>query len=206
MRSRRPLVLACLFGVLAAVLPVTVTTGASAATTSGVRRYAVITFDKNYANTLRSELVWRVFRVEDGTTTKVVERRWRAGSGFRRTATNACAVNRGWLPNGWYHPKLYGDYPGSLIKGRAIYLGNKRCPDDTLRTDLFIHTEQGAHDVQCADTPGDQPCRWEYPQINDYRSLGCVKLAPGDMAELYDAWTRFFPAGYDDRVRVHVVN
>ena len=206
MRPRRSVLLLLLAAVLTALLPLASTTGADAATSSTVRRYAVITFDKNYENTLRSQLVWRVFEVKDGVTTKIVERSWRAGSGFRRTATNSCATNRGWLPNGWYRPKLYLDYPGSLIKGRAIYLGNKPCPDGTMRTDLFIHTEQGAHSVQCADGPGDQACRWEYPTINDYRSLGCVKVTPGNMRELYDAWTRFFPAGYTDRVRVHVIN
>ena len=38
----------------------------------------------------------------------------------------------------------HDDYAGNLIKGRAFYLGNKRCHDGTLRTDLFIHTETGA--------------------------------------------------------------
>ena len=47
-------------------------------------------------------------------------------------------------------------------------------------------------------------CRWEYPAINDYRSYGCVKLAPGDLHELYDAWRRYFRVGYTDRVRVEV--
>jgi len=189
--------------VLLALLPVLTSSHADAA--AGVRRYAVITFDKFHDNTLRSQLIWRVFVVKDGVRTKVVEQRWRAGSGRTRHSTNSCALNRGWLPNGWYSPKLYSDYPGSKIRGRAIYLGNKRCPDGTLRTDLFIHTEQGAGNVQCADAPGDQVCRWEYPQINDYQSLGCVKLSPGDLHELYDAWLRFFHAGYDSRVRVHVI-
>lgn len=172
---------------------------------TGTRRYAVITFDKNYRNTLRSELAWRVYRVRDGHTKKVVDLRWRAGSGANRHATNACRTNVGWLPDGWYRPRLYADYPGRLIKGRAIALGRKACADGTLRTNLFIHTEQGAGNVQCRDAAGDQPCRWEYPKINDYRSLGCIKLKPADMKALYDAWTRFFRAGYTDRVRVHVV-
>jgi hypothetical protein len=173
--------------------------------TSMVTRYGVIVFDKNHRNALRSRLLWRVWKVVDGDRHLVVEKSWRAGSGFGRTTTDPCVLDRGWLPNGWYRPKLYTDYPGSLIKGRAIYLGDHRCADGTWRTDLFIHTEQGAGSVQCADAPGDQPCRWEYPTINDYRSLGCVKLRPADMRELYDAWTRFFRVGYTDRVRVHVV-
>jgi len=177
---------------------------ASAAQRSEVRRYAVISFHKNYRNTLRSELVWTVYRVRDGHTTTLVEKHWRAGSGANRHATNSCRTNVGWLPNGWYRPRLYTDYPGNLIKGRAILLGRKACGDGTTRTDLFIHTEQGPRSVQCPDDVGDQACRWEYPRINDYRSLGCIKLAPADMRELYDAWTRFFRTGYTDRVRVRV--
>ena len=192
--------------VLALLAPLALTGAAASATMSQstTRRYAVITFEKNYRNTLRSHLRWQVFRVQDGKRTEVVDLRWRAGSGANRHATNACRKNVGWLPSGWYRPKLYTDYPGHLIKGRAILLGAKDCQDGTRRTDLFIHTEQGAHSTQCRDAPGDQPCRWEYPQINDYKSLGCIKLSPGDMKALYDAWTRFFRVGYTDRVRVHV--
>jgi len=40
---------------------------------------------------------------------------------------------------------------------------------------------------------------WEYPRINDYRSYGCIKLAPGDLRELYAAWARWFPVGSTDR-------
>ena len=49
-------------------------------------------------------------------------------------------------------------------------------------------------------------CRWEYPKINDYRSFGCIKLSPGDLRELYAAWTRHFDLGADGRVRVRVVS
>lgn len=167
-------------------------------------RYAVITFHKNYSNTHRSTLTWQVFSVSDGKRTTVVRKEWRAGAGYFRGSTDACAKNRGWLPDGSYRPTLFADYPGNLIKGRAIYLGQKRCANGTMRTDLFIHTEQGARSRQCADLRGDQVCRWEYPTINDYRSYGCVKLSPGDLHELYDAWRRYFPLGSTDRVQVRV--
>jgi hypothetical protein len=199
--SRRLTVLVAL---VLAVLAMTAGAVAPATAQATTRRYAVITFEKNDRNTLRSELVWQVYRVRDGKRTKLVEQRWRAGSGAHRHATNACRKNVGWLPNGWYRPTLFPDYPGHLIKGRAILLGAKSCSDGTRRTDLFIHSEQGARSVQCADAPGDQPCRWEYPRINDYRSLGCIKLAPRDMKALYDAWRRFSRLGHDGRVRVHV--
>ena len=96
-------------------------------------------------------------------------------------------------------PRLFRDYHGNLIKGRAIYLGQKACANGTMRTDLFIHTEQGAGSRQCPDRRGDQVCRWEYPKINDYRSYGCIKLSPGDLRELYAAWARWFPVGSTDR-------
>ena len=171
---------------------------------SSSRRYAVITFHKNYKNTFRSQLTWEVFEVSDGKRTTLVSRSWRAGSGFYRTSTNSCRKNNGWLPDGTYRPRLYADYHGNLIKGRAIYLGQKRCPNGTMRTALFIHTEQGAGNRQCPNRKGDQPCRWEYPQINDYRSFGCVKLEPGDLKELYDAWRRYFPLGSPANVSVRV--
>ena len=73
-----------------------------------------------------------------------------------------------------------------------------------MRTDLFIHTEQGAGSHQCRNRKGDQLCRWEYPAINDYRSYGCIKLSPGDLKQLYDAWRSFTKSRYTSRVRVHV--
>ena len=196
MRARLAIALLALAGGLLVAAP--------HATAAGSYRYAVITFHKNYANTFRSSLTWQVFRVTDGHRTTVLSKRWRAGSGYTRTSTNSCRKNDGWLPDGRYRPRLYHDYHGSLIKGRAIYLGQKQCRNGTMRNALFIHTEQGAGSRQCANRPGDQACRWEYPAINDYRSYGCVKLSPGAMHELYDAWRRYFRLGYTDRVRVQV--
>ena len=168
---------------------------------------AVITFDKFQRNPQRSRLHWRVFRVGTGGKRTLVEHRsWRAGSGFTRHSTNACRRNDGWLPNGYYAPRLHANYWGSLIKGRAIFLGAKRCANGTVRSDLFIHTEQGDRNRQCPDQPGDQVCRWEYPKIDDYRSYGCIKLSPRDLKELYDAWLRRFDLGADPRVRVRVVS
>lgn len=160
---------------------------------------ATITFDKNWRDPHRSTLTWEVWRGRQ----LVESRSWRAGSGFTQHSTNACRKNDGWLPDGSYRPRLYADYWGSLIKGRAIGLGQKPCADGTMRTDLFIHTEQGAASRQCPDTRGDQPCRWE-PRFNDYRSYGCIKLSPGDLRELWRAWRRHFALGYDARVDVVV--
>ena len=198
----RPRLLLTLLALVAGLTVVPVATPSAGAEES--YRYAVITFHKNYANTFRSTLTWQVFRVTGTKRTTLDRREWRAGSGYFRDSTNSCAKNRGWLPNGGYQPRLFRDYHGNLIKGRAIYLGQKRCGNGTMRTDLFIHTEQGAGSRQCADRKGDQVCRWEYPKINDYRSYGCIKLSPGDLHELYDAWRKYFPLGSTDRVRMQV--
>ena len=198
MRARLLLVLLALLAGLA-VVP------APAAEAGDTYRFAVITFSKNYRDTHRSTLTWQAFRRNaDGSRTSLVRKQWRAGSGFTRTSTNACVRNDGWLPNGVYHPRLFSDYGGSVIKGRAIYLGQHRCGNGTMRQELFIHTEQGAGSRQCPDRRGDQLCRWEYPKINDYRSYGCIKLSPADLRELYAAWARWFPVGSTDRVRVVV--
>lgn len=190
---------------LAMVATVAVVPGPSTASAQETRRFAVITFHKNYANAHRSTLTWQVFRQTGDRRTSIVRKQWRAGAGYFRDSTDACAKNRGWLPDGSYRPRLFRDYHGSLIKGRAIHLGQKRCANGTMRTDLFIHTEQGAGSRQCVDRRGDQVCRWEYPRINDYRSYGCIKLSPRDLRELYDAWRRYFPLGAPDRVTVRVL-
>lgn len=171
---------------------------------AGVLR-GVITFDKSGRDPHRSTLTWRLFRHHDGERTLLERRSWRAGSGFTKTSTDPCRKNDGWLPDGPYRPRLYANYWGSLIKGRAIGLGARQCPDGTWRTDLFIHTEQGDRNRQCPDRKGDQVCRWEYPKINDYRSWGCIKMSPGDLRALVEAWRRHFDLGADPRVRVQVV-
>jgi hypothetical protein len=157
---------------------------------------AVITFVKNDARPDRSELRWQLFRSVAGRWQVVDRASWRAGSGMLgKRGRNACARNVGWLPNGRYHVRAYLDYPGRLIKGRAFRLDDKRCAHGRLRHQLFLHTEQGARNVQCRDRRGDQPCRWEYPRIDDYRSHGCIKLAPHDLADLMARFRQVFTPG-----------
>ena len=215
MHLRRVAPAALVLTALGATLPATAvltpaaatpTAAGSATARNAPALRAVITFDKSQRNPQRSRLHWRVFRVQNGARTLVAHQSWRAGSGFTRHSTNACRRNDGWLPNGYYAPRLHANYHGSLIKGRAISLGAKQCANGTLRTDLFIHTEQGDRNRQCPDRPGDQVCRWEYPRIDDYRSYGCIKLRPHDLKELYDAWRQHFDLGADPRVRVRVVS
>lgn len=171
---------------------------------------AVITFDKDRAHPFDSRIVWRAWRQRADRTWKLVERDdWRAGSGFGGPhTTQECVRNRGWLPNGRYSFVQRDDYPGSLIKGRVFYLGNHVCRHGTMRTDLFIHTETGASNRQCANRPGDQLCRWEWPRINDYRSAGCIKMSPPDLLALTRHYHRWFRAGVRypmGRVQVRVI-
>ena len=158
---------------------------------------AVLTFDKNWSNPASSRLTWQLLERQANGHWKVAEQRaWRAGSGMLgRAGRNSCVKNHGWLPNGTYSLRQYDNYGGHLIKGRAFRLDDKRCSNGTGRTDLFLHTEQGAGNRQCADRRGDQVCRWEYPRINDYKSAGCIKLAPGDLAQLTALFHRHFAAG-----------
>jgi hypothetical protein len=186
------------------------------ATTAGsvelasIRRRAVITFDKNDDNPSDSTLRWKVVHQDDDGVWRVVEKlSWRAGSGMLgRAGRNECAKGRGWLPNGTYRLRFHRDYQGNLIKGRAFRLDDKRCRNGRWRVALFIHTEQGAHNTQCPDLAGDQVCRWEFPQINDYKSAGCIKLAPDDLAELSRHFLNYYKAGVrysKSRVVVRVV-
>lgn len=158
---------------------------------------AQITFTKDTAHPWHSTITWDAARQRaDGSWKAVAHDAWRAGSGFPGGSTeNPCAKGRGWLPNGTYSLRQYDDYHGTLIHGRAFRLSDRRCPDGTLREQLFIHTEAGAGNTQCADRAGDQVCRWEYPKINDYTSHGCIKMSPSSLLALTRAYHRFFKAG-----------
>jgi hypothetical protein len=158
---------------------------------------AQITFLKRPAHPWNSRITWQATRQQvDGTWQVVASDSWRAGSGLPGgSATNACVKGHGWLPDGRYSLRQYDDYAGNLIHGRAFRLSDKRCANGTVREELFIHTESGAGNRQCADGPGDQICRWEYPKVNDYTSHGCVKMSPRDILALTRDYHRFFRAG-----------
>jgi hypothetical protein len=158
---------------------------------------AQITFVKKSAHPWNSRITWRAERQRvDGSWKIVAQDSWRAGSGLPgASTTNACVKGHGWLPDGRYTLRQYDDYNGNLIHGRAFRLSDKRCSNGTLREELFIHTEAGPGNTQCANAPGDQLCRWEYPKINDYTSHGCIKMAPGDILALTRDYHRFFKTG-----------
>jgi hypothetical protein len=174
-------------------------------------RRAVITFDKNWADPSSSTLTWKVVRRDAAGAWHVVDQEsWRAGSGMLgRAGHNECAKGRGWLPNGTYRLRFHRDYHGNLIRGGAFRLDDHVCRNGTTRrVQLFIHTEQGARNTQCADRPGDQVCRWEFPAINDYKSAGCIKMSPTDLADLSRHFLAFSKAGVrysKSRVVVRVI-
>ncbi len=157
----------------------------------------VITFDKNPKNPANSKVVWRLYqRLPQGGSKLVESRTWRAGSGMLgKAGRNSCVRNRGWLPNGSYAVRQHNDYHGNLIKGRAFRLDDARCGNGTRRQNLFLHTEQGARNRQCPNRKGDQVCRWEWPRYNDYKSAGCIKMSPRDLAELVRLYQKHFRAG-----------
>jgi hypothetical protein len=161
------------------------------------RLKAQITFVKKAAHPWRSRIIWDARRQRaDGSWKVLAHDSWRAGSGLPGgSATRPCVKGHGWLPDGRYTLRQYDDYAGNLIHGRAFRLSDKRCSNGTLREQLFIHTESGAGNHQCANGPGDQICRWEYPRINDYTSHGCIKMSPADISALTRDYHRFFRAG-----------
>lgn len=126
---------------------------------------------------------------------------WRAGSG---TGTDACELNIGWLPTGWYDMQgHYNSYSGTSIFGRAWHLQDKACSDPTIiRTQLLIHTEETSTNTQeCDDIINNDTLKcwdgkWDGNANWDYRSEGCIKVRrdspehaqPGGMSAAHDRW------------------
>ncbi|MFF7444407.1 peptidoglycan-binding protein [Streptomyces sp. NPDC008122] len=138
-------------------------------------------FSKNWKNPTYSKLSL----VRDGKTLKS----WRAGSGKNK---DECASGMGWLPSGTYKVQAhFTNRDGDAIDGYAIQLPNKPCRPKAgtkqkrvIRTDLFIHSEMTRYGTQGKDDPGrDDADRWE--NANDYKSLGCIKLTPTDIKDLF---------------------
>ena len=120
----------------------------------------------------------------------------RAGAGCDDAFARSALGKRRWelgieIEGGW-------DAHRALLKSRTPFrdvLTWRTRADGTLREQLFIHTEAGAGNTQCADRAGDQVCRWEYPRINDYTSHGCIKMSPSAILALTRDYHRFFHAG-----------
>ena len=121
---------------------------------------------------------------------------YRAGSGQNTNACDSAAYDNvgGWLPGGYY--SLWGHwnyYTGSAVQGRVWRLQDKRCNGGTgtLRTELFIHTEEtSAAEPSCVNPYIERAC-WDGDR--DYYSNGCIKISRGptyaaDMGRLHANW------------------
>jgi hypothetical protein len=170
------------------------------------RNCAYFEFDKAGAaspqGNVNSDLKWR-YVDQFGRCVNV--RNYRAGSGDTQ---DPCQVNHGWLPNGWYDLGNEGhihNRNGALIDGRVWDLQDKACNGGTMRTELFIHTEEEADNTQtCSPASADSPRCWDDTRAfsgadvgtNDYFSEGCIKvrrMSPegnwaNDMADIHSDW------------------
>ncbi|MBT2451473.1 L,D-transpeptidase [Streptomyces sp. ISL-43] len=145
----------------------------STSTKHGPRGY-YLKFTKNWDHPDRSTLSL----VHDGIPVKS----YRAGSGVG--VTDECRSNKGWLPSGTYQVKGHQTHRNSAIKGYAIQLSDKACHPKSKkkavnRGDLFIHSEMTKNGGQGST----EPTRWDGDR--DYKSLGCIKLRPADIKDLF---------------------
>lgn len=109
---------------------------------------------------------------------------YRAGSGLgagHPKGRDECATAQGWLPAGTYGVGARRTrYDGNVIKGYAIPLSDKTCTNGrTKRTALFIHSEMTRTGGQ------GQPESQRWDGTGDYKSQGCIKLAPQDIKKLF---------------------
>jgi len=161
---------------------------------------AAIVFDKNWDNPFDSRIIFRSWAKVGPRGKKkwirVEQASWRAGSGLSgKVGRDACHRGKGWAPNGTYSFVQHNRRQAPLINGRVFELQPQACRNGTVRQLMFIHSEQNWNNTQCKNRRGDDPCRFEAPKINDYRSWGCIKMAPGDLRQLTRRFHRFFKAG-----------
>lgn len=107
-----------------------------------------------------------------------ITKSWRAGSGANQDPCDKSTEQSpagGWLPNGNYDLyQMINTKDCCEIRGRAWQLQDKACSDGTLRTELFIHSEETTNNGQDCPTSGDDPHCWE--NDDDYKSVGCIKV------------------------------
>jgi hypothetical protein len=151
---------------------------------------AVTTWDYHRDSLINATLT---IKLSDPETGRIYgSQAWRAGSGTVQDACNKADPAHGdnvggWLPTGLYDIKgHYHHYNGSSVRGRVWRLQDKACSDGTLRTELFIHSEETADNGQSCEA-----FCWDGP--NDYYSQGCIKIsrggaAPTDLAQANDKW------------------
>ncbi|MGA5563138.1 hypothetical protein ACPCUV_18465 [Streptomyces platensis] len=157
-------------------------------------------FNKNQSNPSNSRLY--LMKSVPNAKDKVLAK-YRAGSGNGgRNGKNECAKLQGWLPNGSYrvtgHTKRHDGGEGG-IHGYAIHVEDKVCKNGrTPRTALFVHSEMNVNGTQGARQPGrDNPYRWD--GVRDYYSLGCIKLTPAHIKNLFSKADHY---GWPKRLKV----
>ncbi|MEO7352461.1 MAG: hypothetical protein ABIR34_04070 [Marmoricola sp.] len=161
---------------------------------------ASIVFDKFWKNPYNSRIIFRAWakphpRKQPRKWFPVEQVSWRAGSGLSGAAgRDECHRGMGWAPNGTYSFIQHNRRKAPLINGRVFELQPLACRNGTLRQLMFIHSEQNWNNTQCRNKSGDDGCRWEVPRVNDYRSYGCIKMAPDDLAALTRHFHRYFRA------------
>jgi hypothetical protein len=161
---------------------------------------ASIVFDKNWKNPFDSRIVFHVWvkphpRKQPKRWVEVEKVSWRAGSGLSGAAgRDECHRGQGWSPNGTYSFVQHDRRKAPLINGRVFELQPMACRNGTVRQLMFIHSEQTWDNKQCKNVKGDDGCRWEVPRVNDYKSWGCIKMAPGDLKALTRHFHRYFKA------------
>lgn len=159
-------------------------------------------FDKNPSDPTNSKLTWKLFDLNRPQGPVLIESKsWRAGSG--NGETNACVRNEGWLPNGKYGGTLKMNYDGSKIKGIVFALDDKKCSNGTPRTELFIHSEMAKDHGQdgCAGS-SDSPWCWE--GNSDYKSAGCIKMKPADIANAASIFEKYYDKNHKYSELVYV--
>jgi hypothetical protein len=160
-----------------------------------VPKRAAIVFEKNWRNPFASRVHFRVWAKQGRKWVPVEAASWRAGSGLGgRAGKDSCHRNVGWLPDGTYSFVQHDRRKAPAINGRVFELDAKACRNGTRRQLLFIHSEQTQFNTQCRNRKGDDRCRWEVPVYNDYKSNGCIKMAPGALRQLTRHFHRYFKA------------
>ena len=173
--------------VLAAVSAVSLAAVAQAGAT-------VTTFDFHRISNTSSVLT--IFRQDTLDGRVLNQQSYRAGSGLNTNECDSAAYDNvgGWLPAGNYSLLGHWDqYPGTKIQGRVWRLQDKRCNGGTgtLRTELFIHSEETWTQGQTCGSPYDERFCWDGD--GDYYSVGCIKVSraapyPSDLAKLDGNW------------------
>ncbi|MCX5106996.1 murein L,D-transpeptidase [Streptomyces sp. NBC_00439] len=156
---------------------------------------------KNWNNPLNSRLAL----VKDGKELKS----YRAGSGGG--STDECVPNTGWVPSGVY--KIKGHFtnrgnwnPRVAVQGYAMQLEDKYCKPapgqkPVKRTEMFIHSEMLTNGGQAPDNWFEKDDTWHWNGPSDYSSLGCIKLEPTDIKDLF---SRLDQAGWPKNLTLQV--